>query len=74
MGLLASQVALVVKNSPVDAGYIRHTGSISGWGRTLGEGNDTPLQYSCLENPMDREAWGSQSMGSRKESDRTDAT
>ena len=32
-------------------------GSIPGWGRSLGEGNDNPLQYSCLENPMDGEAW-----------------
>ena len=32
-------------------------GSIPGLGRSPGEGNDNPLQYSCLENPMDREAW-----------------
>ena len=32
-------------------------GSIPGWGRAPGEGNGDPLQYSCLENPMDREAW-----------------
>ena len=32
-------------------------GSIPGSGRSLGEGNGNPLQYSCLENPMDREAW-----------------
>jgi len=32
-------------------------GSISGWGRFPGEGNGNPLQYSCLENPMDGEAW-----------------
>ena len=32
-------------------------GSIPGWGRSPGEGNGNPLQYSCLENPMDREAW-----------------
>ena len=31
--------------------------SIPGWGRSLGEGNGNPLQYSCLENPMDRGAW-----------------
>ena len=31
--------------------------SISGWGRSTGEGNGNPLQHSCLENPMDREAW-----------------
>ena len=32
-------------------------GSIPGWGRSLGEGNGNPLQYSCLENPIDRGAW-----------------
>ena len=32
-------------------------GSIPGWGRSPGEGNGNPLQYSCLENPMDRAAW-----------------
>ena len=31
--------------------------SIPGWGRSIGEGNGNPLQYSCLENPMDSEAW-----------------
>ena len=36
---------------------IRDVGSIPGWGRSPGEGNGNPLQYSCLENPMDREAW-----------------
>ena len=41
-------------------------GSIPGWGRSLGEGNGNPLQYSCLENPMDRGAWrGTQSRGSQ---------
>ena len=34
-----------------------HTGSISGLGGSTGEGNGNPLQYSCLENPMDRGAW-----------------
>ena len=34
-------------------------GSIHGWGRSPGEGNGNPLQYSCLENPMDRGAWRS---------------
>ena len=38
-------------------GYIREAGSISGFGKPLGEGHRNPLQYSCLENPMDREAW-----------------
>ena len=52
----ASQVALVVKNPPANAGDIRDVGSIPGSGRSPGEGHDNPLQYSCLENPMDRGA------------------
>ena len=51
--VLASQVALVVKNPPAIAGDARDTGSIPGFGRSPGEGNGNPLQYSCLENPMD---------------------
>ena len=47
----------MVKNLPVNAGDTRDTGSISGSGRSFGEENGNPLQYSCLENPMDREAW-----------------
>ena len=53
----ASQVALVVKNSPANAGYIEDTGSIPGLRRSPGGGHGNPLQYSCLENPMDRGAW-----------------
>ena len=53
----ASQVALVVKNPSANVGDIRETGSIPGWGRSLGGGYGNPLQYSCLENPMDRGAW-----------------
>ena len=52
-----SQVALVVKNPPTNAGDIRDAGSIPGLGRSTGEGNGNPLQYFCLENPMDSEAW-----------------
>ena len=48
----------VVKNPPVNAGDIRDMGSISGSGRSLGGGNGNLLQYSCLENPKDRGAWG----------------
>jgi len=44
----------VVKNPPANAG---EAGSIPGSGRSPGEGNGNPLQYSCLENPMDRGAW-----------------
>ena len=53
----ASQVMLVVKSQPVNAGNVRDMGSVSGLGRSLGGGHGNPLQYSCLENPMDREAW-----------------
>ena len=55
----ASQVMLVVKNLPANAGDTRNMGSISGSGRSPGEGNSSPLQYSCLENPMDGGAWQS---------------
>ena len=55
-GEVASQVALVVKNQPANAGDVRDTGLIPGLGRSPGEGYSNLLQYSCLENPMDREA------------------
>ena len=45
------------KNSPANAGDIRDEGLIPGSGRFPGGGHGNPLQYSCLENPMDREAW-----------------
>ena len=45
------------KESPCNAGDIGDIGSIPGSGRSPGEGNGNPLQYSCLGNPMDREAW-----------------
>ena len=44
----------MVKNLPANAG---DSGSIPGWGRSPWEGNDNPLQYSCLENLLVREAW-----------------
>ena len=50
-------VAQRVKNLPARAEDAGHVGSIPGWGRSPGEGNGYPLQYSCLENPMDRGAW-----------------
>ena len=53
----ASQVTLVVKNLPVNAGHVRWV-SIPGSGRSLGKDVAT-LLYSCLENPMDRGAWRS---------------
>ena len=69
----ASQVALVVKNPPADAGDIRDLGSIPGWRRSPGGEYGNPFQYSCLENPMDREAWQAIVIG-HKESDMTEAT
>ena len=53
----ASQVALVLKNPSANEGDIRDTGLIPGLGRSPGGGQDNPLQYSCVENPMDRGAW-----------------
>ena len=56
----ASQVALMVKNRTANAGDPRsdpRVGLIPGSGRSLGEGKGYPLQYACLENPMDRGAW-----------------
>ena len=53
----ASQVVLVVKKPPANAGDIRDAGLIPGLGRSPGEGNSNPLQYSFLENSMDRGAW-----------------
>ena len=47
----------MVKNSPANAGDIRDAGLIPGSGRYPGGGHGNPLQYSCLENPMDRGAW-----------------
>ena len=53
----SSQVVLVVKNPSANAGDVRDTGSIPGLGRSSGEGNSNPPQYSCPGNPMDRGAW-----------------
>ena len=53
----ASQVVLVVKNPPANAGNIKDVDLIPGSGRSPGGGHGNPLQYSCLENPMDRGAW-----------------
>ena len=47
----------MVKNPPANVGHARHTVLIPGSGRFPGERNGNPLQYSCLENPMDRGAW-----------------
>ena len=45
------------ENLPADAGDIEDSGLIPQLGSSPGEGNDNPLQYSCLENPIDRGAW-----------------
>ena len=58
----------VVKNPPANAG---DAGSVPGSGRSPGEGNANPLQYSCLENPMDRGAWQATVYWVTKESDTT---
>ena len=50
-------MALVVKNPPVNAGDIRDAGLIPGLGRSPGGGHGNPLQYSYVENSMDRGAW-----------------
>ena len=53
----ASQVVLMIKNQPANAGDLRDMGSIPGLRRSLGEGHGNPLQYSCLENSMNRGTW-----------------
>jgi len=50
-------VALVVKNQPSNAEDVRDADSVPGWGRSLEGGHGNPLQYSCLENLVDRGAW-----------------
>ena len=55
--IIASQAVLVAKSPPEKSGDIRDAGSIPGSGRPPGEGHGNPLQYSCLENSMDRGAW-----------------
>ena len=61
----------MVKNPPANAGDTRDMGSIPGLGRAPREGNGNPLQYSCLENPMDRGAWQAIIHRVTKESDTT---
>ena len=67
----ASQLALMVKNPPANATDIRDVGLIPGSERSPGAGHGNPLQYSCLENLMDRGAWGTTVHGVTKESDTT---
>ena len=69
----AFQVALVVKIPPAFAGGVRDADSIPGLERAPGGGHCNSLQYSCLENPMDRGAWGGYSPWGCKELDTTEA-
>ena len=55
--LRTTVITLVVKIPTASADDLKDPGSILGSGRSPGEGNGNPLQYSCLENPMDRGAW-----------------
>ena len=59
----------MVKNAPINARDTGDVGSIPESGISPGEGNGNPLQYSCLENPMDRGAWQAAAHGVTKESD-----
>ena len=61
----------VVKNPPANAGDVRDSDSIPGLGRSPGEGNGYPLQYSCLENPVDQGAWQATAHGLSKDLDTT---
>ena len=71
----ASQVVLVVKNLSANEGDIRDVSLIPGLEKSPGKGNDNPLQYSCLGNPMDQGAWwATYSPWGHKESDMTKAT
>ena len=62
---------IVAKNLPANAEDARDVSSIPGLGRSPGEGNGNPLQYSCLGNPMYRGAWWAIVHGFKKESDMT---
>ena len=64
-------MALVVENLPGNAGDVRDTGSIPGLGRSPGEGNGNPLQYSCLENQRILVGYSPQGC---KDSDMTEVT
>ena len=64
----------VVKNLPADAGDVRDVGSIPGSDRSPGGRHGDPLQYSCLENPMDKGAWQATGPCGRKELDTTEVT
>ena len=55
----------MVKNLPADVGNAGDMGLITGWGRSPGGGNGSPLQHSFLETPVDRGAWRAESLGSQ---------
>ena len=69
----ASQIVLSVKNPPANAGDVKDTGSVPGSGRFPRGGHGNPLQYSCLENPMNRGAWSAK-VHKVAQSDMTEAT
>ena len=71
---MASPVAQLVKNLPANASDARDMGLIPESERSPEGGNGNPLQYSCLENPMDREAWHAAVPGVSKELDTTEYT
>ena len=64
----------MVKNPPANAGVIRDTGSNPGLGRSLGEGNGNPLQWSCLENPHEQRNLAGYSSWGHKQLDITEVT
>ena len=66
-------MAVVVKNQPANAGDISDVSSVPGLGRSPGGGHGNPLQYSFLENPMDRRVWRA-TVHRVAESDMTEAT
>ena len=65
-------MAQAVKNLPANAGDSGDMGSIPGSGRSPGRGSVNPLQYSCLENPMDRVTWWAIVQNGHKELDTTE--
>ena len=67
------EAVIVVKNPPANAGDTRDAGSTPGSGKSPGEDNGNPLQYSCLENPMDAGAWQA-TVHKVPESDMTEVT
>ena len=67
-------MAQLVKNPPANTGDSRYVGSIPGLERSPGGGNGNPLQYSCLENPMDKGTWQAIAQQGSTEVDTTEVT